>query len=107
MAASPFGVRRKYHDRLTDWYDMKTTVYFADVSSLADRELFEKLLLSCSADRREKVERLRFEKDKRLSLGVAALLSAAMRKLGERKLPEIVTREGGKPCFKEREDVYS
>ena len=53
-------------------------VYAADVSGLADAERFQQLYRQVSAARRAKVDRIRLEKDKCLSLGAGALLEAAL-----------------------------
>jgi len=53
---------------------MDIKVYVADVGQLMDEKLFQHLYKCVSAGRREKVDRMRLDKDKRLSLGAGALL---------------------------------
>ena len=57
---------------------MEIKIYTADVGPLTDEKLFRALYDRVSAGRREKTDRMRFEKDKRLSLGAGALLETAL-----------------------------
>lgn len=78
----------------------KPMVYAANVAPLTDRELFAEGYDSVSTLRREKVDRCRFDKDKRLSLGCAMLLDFALSSNG---IPlcdaDIKIGEQGKPYF--------
>ena len=58
---------------------MKTRVYIADVSALADEQLFKKYYSQMIAERKDKIDKVRFDKDKRLSLGAGVLEMLARR----------------------------
>ncbi|MBR5109609.1 MAG: 4'-phosphopantetheinyl transferase superfamily protein [Clostridia bacterium] len=62
--------------------NMDIQILTADVDELRDPSLYLRLYESVSRERREKVNRMRFPKDKRLSLGAGALLEAALSGLG-------------------------
>ena len=68
--------------------------YLMNVKDLPLREVFSLL----PAWRREKAERLRFEKDKKASAGVWLLLMYAIKKEGL-SCGEVAFSEQGKPCF--------
>lgn len=53
-------------------------LYRENVDIYLDRVLFDEFYLTMPAERREKIDRLSFEKDKRLSLGAGVLLSKAL-----------------------------
>lgn len=55
-----------------------TKIYLADTSCLKDKELFNRLYDSVLNERKEKIDKLRFESDKRLSLGAGILLKKAV-----------------------------
>ncbi len=57
-------------------------LFAADVTPLQDTGLYQLAYAAASPSRREKVDRFRFEKDKRLSLGAEALLRHALRSMG-------------------------
>lgn len=61
---------------------MEIQILTADVDELQDPSLYLRLYESVSRERREKADRMRFQKDKRLSLGAGALLEAALSRLG-------------------------
>jgi len=63
---------KKINDRL----------FVADVACLDDTELFTKCYALAGEGRREKTDRLKFRKDKNLSLGVGLLLRKAMLECG-------------------------
>ena len=72
-----------------------TILYAANVSCLADPELFRKAYDIVSLERQAKVDRLRFAKDKYLSLGAGLLLKKA-----GFDSQELSFNEQGKPYFK-------
>lgn len=72
-------------------------IYIADVTPLEDDSLYAAGLSAVSAQRREKIGRLRFAEDRRRSLGAGLLLQKA---LSDAKLPrDVLIAEGahGKP----------
>jgi len=73
-----------------------TKVYIASVRVLEDDHLFEQLYQTVSKERQEKIDRLRFSKDKRLSLAAAVLLRKALEQNGVYEY-EIKSEENGKP----------
>ena len=84
----------------------KTRFYAFCTDALQDPGLYGAALDAVTAQRREKTERYRFEKDRRLSLGAGLLFSYAMRTAGLDPAALTVT-EGphGKPQLKEA-DVH-
>lgn len=79
---------------------MNTRVYLADASSLQDDSLFEAVYLSVSEERRKKTDRIRFRKDKCLSLGAEYLLMCACREFGIDYKNESIIKTGfSKPVF--------
>ena len=57
--------------------------YVANVEELNNSALFERLYALVPEHRQNKIDRMRFEKDKRLSLGAFALLQKGLRGLGD------------------------
>ncbi len=76
---------------------MPVTLYFADVRVLSDPEVYSRLYSAAPKDRKEKTDRYRFEKDKRLSLGAEALLRRAVRDAGLPDGTEVSYGGNGKP----------
>ena len=66
-------------------------VYIADVSPLKNADIFNGVYSSVSEIRRAKTDRLRFEKDRRLSLGVECLLMRACHDYGINYEKELIT----------------
>lgn len=77
---------------------MTVTLYTADTSSLRDDVLFNYYYNKMSGYRLEKIDRMRFDEDKRLSLGVGILLEKAARDFGV-KDSSVSLMENGKPFF--------
>ncbi len=61
---------------------MLTRIYFTCVSPLADERLYRSLYTAASEERRQKTDRYRFLKDRKLSLGAEGLLLYALKKAG-------------------------
>lgn len=55
--------------------------------------------MQMGAERREKIDRMRFAKDKYLSLGAGVLLAHALKELGIDTVPETAYGQNGKPYF--------
>lgn len=68
---------------------------------MKETAVFEHFLTLLPAYRREKIERLRFDKDKRLSLGAGLLLRKVMEDAGIDPLTVPAYGENGKPYLKE------
>lgn len=90
---------------------MKTKIYLACVRPLQDDEVFGRLYAEASKERRDKIDRYRFQKDKLLSLGADALLRHALREAGYDKdptgqLPVIAYGQHGKPWFPALPDFH-
>ena len=73
-----------------------TKVYIGSTKILEDNRIFEKYYEIVSDERKVKVDRLRFDKDKRLSLAAEILLKKALEDYGIFKY-EIAYGENGKP----------
>ena len=84
---------------------MFVKIYFADVSCLEDGSLFEKYLSQASVERRERIFRLRFGRDRRLSLGAASLLSRVLAEAGIEEGAAIAYGEHRKPYLKDHPEV--
>lgn len=80
-------------------------LYLMDISPLEDKVLFDKYFEKMPPARREKVERLRFQKDKCLSLGAGILLYGGLSSLGIRD-DEIKYTKSGKPVLDEQKGIY-
>lgn len=80
-------------------------IYTADVRPLSDAERFQTLYHQVSAQRREKVDRMRFDKDKRLSLGAGALLNAALSAEGVSDFT-MTSGQNGKPRLAHHADIH-
>ena len=85
---------------------MDTRLYLADTDALEDGELFRALCARMPAYRREKIDALRTEQGKRLSLGAGALLRHALRNAGVPPEAEIAFGEWGKPFLPGYPEVY-
>ena len=82
--------------------EIKPVLYAASVAPLADRELYAAAYAAVSPARREKTDRFRFEKDRRLSLGAELLLRHALRSEGLSEMPILFDYGAqGKPHFKD------
>ncbi len=81
-------------------------LYLGDCEALTRPELMELWLRRLPADRRLRTERLRFDRDRRLSVGAFALLSFALKELGLREMPRIACGEQGKPYFPELPELH-
>ena len=77
-----------------------TKLYYADVSPLEDDSVFERYFSLMSEHRRQKIDRLRFRKDKNLSLGAGLLLNEGLSAYGltEREM-QYGIYENEKPYF--------
>ena len=74
--------------------------YFYDVSELDDDAIFEKYMREVSEYRKAKTEKMRFRKDKKLSLGAGILIGRGLCEFGLRECDMVYgTRENGKPFF--------
>ena len=73
-----------------------TVIYYADVSPLGNAELFDALYSSAPFERRGKIDRLRTDDARRLSLGAWSLLDAALSERGVVSR-SIARTEFGKP----------
>lgn len=82
-----------------------TEVYIARVDVLQDAALFAARYASLPAERKAKVDALRSEQDKRLSLGAWLLLAYALQKKGI-AAPRLAYSENGKPYLADHADVH-
>lgn len=76
-------------------------IYFAEVSALEDDALYSAALAQIPAQRRGKIDRLRFREDRCLSLGAGLLLQRALADAGLPCDPVIAAGEHGKPYLPE------
>ena len=81
---------------------MSLRVYLTDVSALENDALFTRLYGAVSPERQGKTDRLRFPKDKYLSLGAEYLLICACEDYGiDYRKASVLTDCHGKPFFKD------
>ena len=76
-----------------------TKVYIASTKDLEDNQVFQSLYYTVSKERQEKIDRLRFPKDKRLSLAAEVLLRKALKLNGIDDFT-LEVDENGKPYLK-------
>lgn len=77
-----------------------TKVYIASIKDLEDEQVFQSLYQTVSKERQKKIDRLRFSKDKRLSLAAEVLLGKALKLNGIDNFT-LEADENGKPYLKE------
>jgi 4'-phosphopantetheinyl transferase len=85
---------------------LKTRLVLAPVTALADPGRFAEGLARVSAQRREKIARLRHEGARRLSLGAALLLDRLLTDAGLDPAGDFAFGEQGKPYLPGRPNVY-
>lgn len=94
--------KKQYAVRGNDTMQIK--VYTADVVELENEELFRYVYSRVTPVRKEKTDRMRFDSDKRLTLGAGALLEAVISSLGVKDLL-FVEEQNGKPKLSDRDDI--
>ena len=80
-------------------------LYILDTKTLEDAAVYESWYKKMPVARRDKIDRLRFDKDKRLSLGAGILIEIGLTRAGAGETP-ILYNEHGKPYLAENEDVF-
>ena len=84
-----------------------TIIYTLSTDALEDRELFREKALLVSKERNETIGRLRFDRDKRLSLGAGLLLRQALSEAGlEYSALTFCKGEYGKPYIKNHPELH-
>ena len=85
----------------------KTKIYMAKTDIL-DECLFDELYRKVSEERRKKIDALRFDKDRRLSLGAELILHETLRRYGYDPAREIkiMRGENGKPYLAGEGGIY-
>lgn len=82
-------------------------IYTAHTQELKNDALFWKQYQTVPAHRKEKIDRMRFDKDKRLSLGAWLLLTEGLSEIGiHDKEMDLSYGTGGKPFLKKYPDIY-
>ena len=78
-----------------------------DATQLENNELYSQAYLSCSKYRRDKIDRYKFDKDKRLSLAVGILMNQGLKKydLVEGDMAYENGKEG-KPCLVGHPEIF-
>ena len=85
---------------------MYVEIYYANVTCLKDEDIFRRLYEKMPDDRRAAADRLRFDADRRLSVGAFSLLRYALMKKGLTEVFPISSGEHGKPYFPDRRDLH-
>ena len=83
---------------------METKIYTTDVSILENKDIFLCLYNSVSLERKNKTDRMVFDKDKRLSLGAGVLLEAALADQGVNDMT-FTTKQNKKPCLAHTDNI--
>ena len=78
-------------------------IYIANISPLLNTNVFNSLLQQVSPNRRQKIEKYHFMKDKVLSLGAGLLLNYGLHQMGVEQY-ELFDNEYGKPYLKPPDD---
>lgn len=76
-----------------------------NVNELIDEDVFHSHYFNMTQDRRQKIDRFRLAKDKRLSLGAGILLDKGLERMGIASR-NITYKEHGKPYLCDRNDVF-
>lgn len=83
------------------------SVLLTDVDFLDDDDTFRRFYAEVSENRREKIDRLIFRKDKNLSLGAGILIDRGLRKRGLCEKDMLYGEvQSGKPFFRNRADIF-
>lgn len=84
-----------------------TTIYAANVTVLQEEGWYKAAYQKVTAERRKKTDRLRFRKDRRLSLGAELLLLQGLKQLGlDPGEMSYAYRANGKPCLSSWQEVH-
>lgn len=83
-----------------------TTIYAINVLGLKDETVFNSLYNTVSNERKQKIDRLKFLQDKKLSLAVEVLLNYALKENGVKDFEILYTKEG-KPYLKDNSVKFS
>ncbi len=83
-----------------------TKVYASHVKCLEDSGLFDYFYKTLPDYRKEKTDKIKYKKEKLLSVGAWVLLSYALKKEGLINIPEIRFSEKGKPFFPKATDIH-
>ena len=84
-----------------------TKIYLADADRVADPEMFEKLYRMLPAHRREKIDRSRFEKNKRLCMSAWLVLMYALEEEGvDNQNIRLSYGKYGKPYLTDYPDLF-
>ena len=70
---------------------MNTRIYIADTAALEDPVLYEGFYAAMPLWRKEKIDALRLQRDKRLSLGAGIALQKALSDIGIQQSPAVQT----------------
>lgn len=82
------------------------SLFSASIAPLNNPELYEKAYRAVSVERRSKIDKFRFKKDKCLSLTAEILLRSALESIGENfDEMSLSYGENGKPYFEDRPDI--
>lgn len=81
-----------------------TRVYFDNIKRFEDRALFDREYQTMPLSRREKIDRLKSQSDKCLSLGAGVLLKEALQKEGIEDYDVLYTKKG-KPYLPGHDDI--
>lgn len=82
-------------------------VYLVNTDKLKNENLFSKYYSEMSVYRKEKINKMKTQKDKNLSLGAGILINAYLKTLGLKEKDMLYEEKyNGKPFFKNRPEIY-
>lgn len=82
-------------------------IYQMDTKQLENPEIFESYYKEVSKERRQKIDRFRMAKDKRLSLAAGVLFGEGLKEYGiSEKQVRVAEKESGKPYLLDYPDIY-
>lgn len=87
--------------------DFTPVIYVVQTDCLNDEDLFLKAYSLLPKERREKIDRLKYKKDKFLSLGVGILLKYALCQFDKNSDTDILYGENGKPYLRGNEFFFN
>lgn len=82
-------------------------IYQMDTKQLENSEVFDNYYKKVSRERRQKIDRFRMAKDKRLSLAAGVLFCQGLKEYGiSGKQAQVAVRENGKPYLLDYPDIH-
>jgi len=82
-------------------------IYILNTMELENEEVFSQAYYNCSDYRQKKIDKMRFDKDKRLSLAVGILMDYGLKKYGMQEKDRVyITLKEGKPQIEDHPEIH-